>query len=186
MGTPTKKSTSSRDTVIIAGALVIVVAGYFLFRDRQEPPQPPKQASAGMNAPHGMSGDMGGGFLDQLPSDYEGLVQSGHQFMDQNNFAVAAECYRRALAIDGSDTDVRTDFGACLHGMGLPERALQEFNKVLAEKPNHVIATFNKGIVFMNLNQSDSARVWFQKVVTLDADPQMIQRAKELVTQLGG
>ncbi len=179
------KNTTRRDAAIIGGTLVVIVAGYFLFRERQEPPQPPQQASL---SPHGgMSEGMGGSdFLNELPTDYDGLVQVGHQYMDNNNFAVAAECYRRALAIDGSSTDVRTDFGACLHGMGLPERALQEFDKVLGAEPGHVIATFNKGIVYLGLNQNDSARVWFEKVLALDADPQMQDRARELIRQLGG
>ena len=50
--------------------------------------------------------------LTDLPTDYMGLVQAGNENMDQRQFPLAAECYRRALAIDGSSTDVRTDYGA--------------------------------------------------------------------------
>lgn len=170
---------STRDLVIIVSSLVVILVGYFLFKERQEPPQPPQQATM---APHGMGGS---GFLEELPTDYDGLVQTGHQYMDAGDYAVAAECYKRALVIDGSSADVRTDFGACLHGMGLPERALQEFDKVLQGQPSHVVATFNKGVVLLGLNRPDSARVWFQKVLTLDADPQMVQRAEDLIRQIG-
>ncbi|MBD3401977.1 hypothetical protein GF420_03705 [candidate division GN15 bacterium] len=174
----TASKTTARDTIVIVAALAVVTVGYLLFRDRQEPPQPPQQASLGG---HG-SGDMGGeGFLENLPTDYESLVQLGNQQMDARNYAVAAECYRRALAIDGSSLSVRTDFGACLHGMGLPERALEEFDKVLQEDPNHLIATFNKGIVFHNLTQVDSANYWFERVLELDPSQAMADRARELI-----
>ena len=89
--------------------------------------------------------DIPGGF----PSDYEGLVRMGNEAMDAAQYAMAAEAYKRALAIDSSSLAVRTDFGACLHGMGLPQRALEELRKVIAADPAHVIANFNMGVVHM-------------------------------------
>ena len=103
-----------------------------------------------------------------LPTDYDGLVQMGNQTMDQGNYPMAAECYKRALAINGQSTDVRTDYGACLHGMGLADRAIAEFNKVLLEIPNHSVATYNLGIVYYNEKQYDSAKVYWNRYLELE------------------
>jgi Tfp pilus assembly protein PilF len=130
----------------------------------------------------GGSMEIPGGF----PEDYDALVRMGNDAMDKGNFAIAAEAYRRALTIDGSSLSVRTDFGACLHGMGLAERALQELRKVITADPAHLIATFNMGIVHFTMNQSDSARQYMERVLTLTPDQAMETRAKEVLSDLNG
>lgn len=169
-----KKSNNTRDIIIIVGVLVVIVVGFFIFKKPAEVAQPP-QSQNNMNT-HPDVGDQGMmNALSQLPTDYNSLIQLGHQTMDEGNYAMAAECYKRALMIDGSDNDIRTDYGACLHGMGLPQRALAEFRQVLAEVPNHTIATFNAGIVFYTLDQKDSAKVYWEKALTLSPNPDLKQ-----------
>ena len=169
---------TGRDAAIIVGALAIITVGYFLLRERQERPQP-QAAPMSMN----QSG-MPGSNMPGMPTDYDGLVQAGNEYMDAGNYAVAAESYRRALDIDGSSTMVRTDFGACLHGMGLPERAIDEFRKVITQDPSHQFASFNMGIVFMGMNQPDSSRKYFEYCLDLNPSPEMAERARQLIKDL--
>jgi len=179
-----------RDILIVAGVLVLVTAGYLIFARPGQPPAPPQsQAQAQMQGqmpgqiaddPHAGT-DMAGAMANmQLPTDYNSLVQLGNQTMDSMNFPVAAECYRRALEIDSTSPEVRIDFGACLHSMGLPERALEEFRKVL----NMVL--FNLGIVFSDLGPVDSAKVYFNKYLTAAPNGRAADRARELLKQIGG
>jgi cytochrome c-type biogenesis protein CcmH/NrfG len=178
-----------RDILIIAGVLVVVTVGYLIFGGNSQPPAPPQQAQQQSMAGDPHSGtDMSGAMdaLKDLPTDYDGLVQVGNKMMDNGNFAVAAECYRRALTIDSSSMDVRTDYGACLHGMGLPQRALEEFKKVLKTDPHHEIVKFNLGVVYSDLGQPDSARYYWQAYVAASPDGPAAQRARELLKQIGG
>jgi Tfp pilus assembly protein PilF len=175
-----KTKTTGRDALILLGALAVIIVGYFVFRERNEPPQAPSHAG---QATEGMG--QAGMTLENLPADYGSLVKLGNQQMDGGNYALAAESYRRALELDGSSVSVRTDFGACLHGMGLPDRALEEFRKVLAADPAHIVATFNMGIVFFNQNKTDSAKVYFNKVIAQAPGDQMALRAQELLDQIG-
>ena len=180
-------NTTARDTIIIVGALVIITLGYFIFRDRQEPPQP--QGHVHTEESQGMQGQMQAqtqSILNNLPTEYEPLVQTGNRFMDQGNYSIAAEAYRRALAINPNSTSVRTDYGACLSGMGLPERALEEFQTVLEQEPTHPIATFNMGIVYLNMENADSARTYFEKTLALNPSAQIQQQAQRLIQQLDG
>ncbi|MEW6049459.1 MAG: tetratricopeptide repeat protein [Candidatus Zixiibacteriota bacterium] len=181
------KSTGMRDLIIIVAALAIVAVGYFVFKDQPEPPakpaEMPQAQAGGVSNPHqGMSMAM----LDSLPQDFNTLVGMGNQFMDEGNYPIAAECYKRALAIDSTKPDVRVDYGACLHGMGLAERAVDEFRKALIYKPDHGIAHFNLGIVFRELNQNDSARIYWNKYLKIDPNGQAAEAARKFLKELGG
>lgn len=175
--------------MIVAGALVVVAVGYFLFRQPAPKPEPPmEQGQSGAQHPpvtdeSGRSVDMP--MLANLPTDYPGLVQAGNDNMDHKNFPLAAECYRRALAIDGSSTDVRTDYGACLHGMGLPQRAIDEFRKVLVQDPTHSICNFNLGVVFNEIQQKDSARYYWKKYLEMEPQGSAAEAARNLLKELG-
>jgi Tfp pilus assembly protein PilF len=106
--------------------------------------------------------------------------------MDQRNFPLAAECYKRALAIDGTSLDVRVDYGACLHGMDLPLRAKDEFQMVLAENPLHAVANFNLGITYYTLNQIDSAQIYWKKYLAIDPNGNAAATARQLLQETGG
>ncbi len=181
-----------RDTAIIAGAIILIAVGYFIFMSPETPPQPPQtQMNSASSMPPGHP-DVNGmdstamRVLNSLPQDYNSLVEAGHNNMDAGNYPVAAECYRRALAIDGSSLDLRTDYGACLHFMGLTDRAMEQFRKVLSQNPNHGIANFNMGIVFYSLNQNDSARYYWNKYLKLDPKGTAADKAHELLKEIGG
>jgi cytochrome c-type biogenesis protein CcmH/NrfG len=193
----TGKSTGLRDTLIIVAALVLAGATYFTLGQRVPKPEAPvpsaQPADQGLPVQHPpVSGqatpDMGGTDMSQLknlPSDYAGLVDAGNHNMDNGDFPMAAECYRRALAIDGSSLDVRTDYGACLHGMGLAKRALEEFRTVLAQDQKHTICIFNIGIVYNDLKQTDSARFYWMKYLDLEPNGRAADQAKQLLKEIG-
>ena len=190
----TAKSTGLRDTLIIVAALIAVAAGYFMLRQATPRPEAPPQQTAtqpGSTAQHPPITDQSGQAMDMpmlnnLPTDYTGLVNAGNDHMDHGNYPIAAESYRRALAIDGSSADVRTDYGACLHGMGLPQRAIEEFRKVLAQDNKHTICNFNLGIVFNELKQTDSARYYWKKYLELEPNGKASDAARQYLKQIGG
>ena len=180
------KSTAMRDNIIIIGVIVVVAVAFIIIKspsesEHQHVQQQQMQGSVDPDNPHGEGGVMGN--IPNMPQDYAGLVQMGNSTMDQGNYAMAAECYKRALLIK-DDTDVRTDFGACLHGMGLEERALEEFRKVLVSNSGHGIANFNMGIVFYGLDKKDSAKFYWEKYVQMDPDGSAVGQAREYLKGL--
>ena len=173
------RSNWRRDSLIMVALAVIITVAYFGFRKGPEPP--PAQNAPAMAGHENMPAEM----LEDLPTDYASLVQMGNQFMDQGNYPMAAELYRRALAIDGSSADVRSDFGSCLHAMGLPLRALEEFRKIISENPDHVVVYFNLGIVFQGLGEVDSATYYWEKYVQLDPQGQPAEAARQYLKDMG-
>ena len=168
-----------KENLIIIIVLVLFGAGFLIFKN-------PGQAQK--EDPHRNVGSMSDAMnqLNNLPDDYESLVKMGNDFMDDRNYPVAAECYRRALAIDGSSNNVRTDFGACLHGMGLPQRALQEFRTVYEEQPEHPVVNFNLGIVFHDLGMPDSTRYYWQRYLVLEPEGEVADAVREFLDRPEG
>jgi len=181
--TKNTKNTQLRDILIIAGILALTVVVFLIVTDQPEIPQPQQ---SGMMVPPGHEDGIPESMLADAPKDFNSLVSMGNRYMDEGNYALAAELYRRALEIDGSSPNLRTDFGSCLHGMGLPERALEEFRKVIISHPNHAIANFNTGIVFQALQNADSAKYYWQKYLTLDPNGQAAGAAKQFLQEAGG
>ena len=177
---PTRKGNWKRDGLILAGVAVVVIGGYFILREKPAPPQQ-KAATTTVPGHEDMQSDM----MENFPTEYGPLVESGNQFMDNENFAMAAEAYRRALVIDDTSPDVRSDFASCLHAMGLPKRALDEFRRVLAIDPSHVVCYFNLGVVFHSLGQDDSARVYWEKYLTMDPNGTPAESARKFLNELG-
>jgi tetratricopeptide (TPR) repeat protein len=170
-----------RDTVIIGGVLIITLIAYVLFKTPERVPVPDsRRGTVSRTANAGM------GLPDDLPSSYDSLVIAGNRCMDDGNFAMAAESYRRALALDGSSPDVRTDFGACLHALGLSEKAIEEFRTVLSNNPSHSTAHFNLGIVFYQLGRTDSARHYWKEYLRLDPTGRAAEMAEKLLKDLDG
>ncbi len=179
------KTTLKRDILVIVGVMAFVGLAYLAFAKTTPMPLPPSEQSAShgtndsqMDMSHAMT------MLDDIPNDFESLVQNGNNYMDQGNFAVAAELYRRALEIRNVP-DVRVDYGACLHGMGLPIRAIETFKQVIIDQPGHTIATFNLGVVYFDQQQLDSARVYFNKYLELEPNGQAIEQAERFLREMG-
>jgi Tfp pilus assembly protein PilF len=150
-----------RDLSIIAMVLAAMTTLYFLTRESQSG-VPASHADFDSSAkPTAMDKDM--------PQDYNSLVTMANELMDRESYAMAAESYKRALELNGLSPDVRTDYGACLHAMGLPLRALEEFKRVVEEHPEHTIVNFNLGLVYSQMDIKDSARHYWQRFLDLDS-----------------
>ncbi len=163
-----------RTNVIAVGVIAVFSLAYFAFSSPTPAPEPGQQVN---------QGDMHSQVLDNLPNNYEDLVTSGHRYYDNGEYLIAAEIYRRALDIDGSSGDLRTDYGACLSAIGLPDRALDEFRTVLSSEPSHAIAHFNLGLVHYNQKAIDSARFYWQRYLELDPNGQAADAARSYLKE---
>ena len=177
---PKLASSSWKEFLMVAGVVVAISIGYFVFSTSQKVPQPAGQIPVG----HEDMDPMGAG-MPKLPEDFEGLVATGNEYMNQNNYPIAAECYKRALAIDDSSPDIRSDFASCLYGMGLSDRALEEFRSIKEDNPLHAVTLFNLGVVFMGQSKPDSAKFYLGKYLELDPDGQAAEQARAYIKELG-
>ncbi len=169
------------DWAWILGAMTVVMVAFLVFTDPAVIPTP-ENPQPGLDRQAQVPRES----LDNLPTDFAGLARLGHQYYDQRNFAMAAEIYSRALAMEPNAHDVRVDYGAALHAMGLPQRALNEFRTVLAVHPDHPIAIFNSGIVHRDLTANDSAAFYWNRYLELQPSGPAAQQARALLEEIKG
>jgi len=122
--------------------------------------------------------------IAQLPKDFKKLVEMGNHYFDHQQFHDAMVIYKKALEINPSDLDVRTDFAAALNFMGDFVGAKRELEKVLAKSPDHIVATFNLGVVHINTGDNGAARKYWNKYLELDPSSPRAQEVRKLLAEL--
>lgn len=144
--------------LILVGGLVVVAVLFFLFKGIKHEKTGQTQQQNAM--PEGADPAQSPHEITNLPTDFAGLVAMGNSMMDAGGFPMATECYRRALMLDPNAFDVRVDFAICLHSVGMTGRAIEELRQVCIQHPEHSLAFFNAGIVFLEAHQPDSAKTY--------------------------
>lgn len=125
--------------------------------------------------------------LERNPKDIAALVALGNMEFDARKFDKADGYYRRALALDPGNPDVRTDDAVALHQSGHDLEALAQLERVLAERPKFPNAVFNRGVVLEAIGRRSDALATFRTYTTLipASDPRQAE-ARAAIKQLGG
>ncbi|MCP4568119.1 MAG: tetratricopeptide repeat protein [FCB group bacterium] len=168
------------DHFIIIVVLVVALAALLVYQSTSkdqavtgDPHQPPAD-------PMGYENNMAD-FVNSLPTDYKALVSMGNALMDQSNFAMAVECYERAVEQQPGNPDVLTDLGACWHALGNDAKAIAAFGQALEYDPKHSVAKFNMGIVYLNRGDSALARHWWGKLLEENPPAELRERIQSIM-----
>jgi hypothetical protein len=121
------------------------------------------------------------------PKDIAAIVTLGNLEFDAQKFDKADSYYSRALALDPTNPDVRTDDAVALHGNGDDLDALAQLDRVLRERPDFPTATFDRGIVLQAMGRRSDARDAFHHYLKIAGknDPHAADARAALAT-LGG
>ncbi|MFW6163063.1 MAG: tetratricopeptide repeat protein [Planctomycetota bacterium] len=84
--------------------------------------------------------------VQQHPDDLQAALSLGHLYYDTDRPHRAVPLYRAVLE-HHDDPAVRTDLGTCYKRMGLLDKARAEYERVLADHPKHLQATYNLAVV---------------------------------------
>jgi len=121
------------------------------------------------------------------PKDLAALVQLGNMEFDAQKFDKATDFYARALAIDPTNPDVRTDYATALHQNGHDVEALGELNTVLKQRHDFPTALFNRGVVLQAIGRRTDAVADFRRYLQIaKPDDTRAAAARSALTQLGG
>jgi lipoprotein NlpI len=127
------------------------------------------------------------GRLARNPKDLAALVQLGNMEFDAQKFDKAADLYRRALALDPTNPDVRTDYATALHQSGHDLDALKDLNVVLEQRPDFPTALFNRGIVLQAIGRRTDATADFKHFLkVVGPNNPRAADARAALQQLGG
>jgi len=192
--TPKGKRPAKKDAIpgiawllLIVGLAVGGMVGYALHSavgPRAEEggmPQGPADIMAGaqnppadQGAPTQMPGpvmQMVKGYKDALqknPKDLDALVGLANLEFDSQQWQHAIDYYSRALAIDGTNADVRVDRAIAYHSTGQNDLAKKELLRVTREKPEHKNAWLNLGVVNRELGDKQGAIEAWERYLRMD------------------
>lgn len=122
--------------------------------------------------------------LQTNPKDLEILIALGNVNYDMGKWRNAVESYLKALAIDSTNVDVRTDLGTCYKQMGLPDLAEREFKKGIEINPKHSKAHYNLGVVYYEKGDMKEALAEWEKNFALEQDPYFKDVTRKNIDQL--
>jgi tetratricopeptide (TPR) repeat protein len=74
----------------------------------------------------------------------EDPLQRGNRLYDEKKWAEARDSYLLHLKTNPQDSSARSDLGVCYKELGAPEKALEEFDRILTADPGHWQALYNK------------------------------------------
>jgi tetratricopeptide (TPR) repeat protein len=122
--------------------------------------------------------------LETNPKDLEIIIALGNVNYDMGEWKDAVESYLKALAIDSTNVDVRTDMGTAYKQMGLIDLAEREFKKGIAINPKHAKAHYNLGVVYYGQGKLKETLTEWEKNYDLETDVQFKEVAKVNIEQL--
>jgi cytochrome c-type biogenesis protein CcmH/NrfG len=108
------------------------------------------------------------------------LLQDAHRSSEAMGY------YARGLVLDPSNITARIDYSLCLYEAGKVKEAFDQNRRVLRKEPSNPQALYNLGALYANSGRSDSARVYWGKLLTTHAGHELATKARENLRQLPG
>ncbi len=122
--------------------------------------------------------------VQQHPNDEGMNLALANLEYDGENYAAAAERYRKVLALDSANPDVRVNLGTCLYYERQPAAAIAAFKEALAGHPRFVKAYVNMGIVYSSLGRQGKALDAWRRALELTHDPVLKGKIQDLLDSL--
>ncbi len=125
------------------------------------------------------------GRLERNPRDLAALVSIADLYFDAGKFEQAIPYYRRALALDPTNPDTRTDYATALHGDNRDLESLAQLQHVLASDANFPEALFDEGIVANSIGRRTMAIAAFRRFLKVAPKDQHAGDARAALQNLG-
>jgi tetratricopeptide (TPR) repeat protein len=122
--------------------------------------------------------------LKANPSDLAALVTLSDMYFDAGKFDQAIGYYTRALALDPTNPDVRTDYATALHQTGHDIEALKQLDLVLADRPKFLQAMYNRAVVLRAIGRRTDAIAAFKAFIAAAPNDPRDSDAKTNISEL--
>ena len=123
--------------------------------------------------------------VQNSPQDLRALVALGNLYFDANQYPKAINVYRRALAVDPNNPDVRTDLGIMYRALNDYDGAIREFREAARLDPTHKNSRFNLGVVLQHDKKDmDGAITAWEEFLGVEPSGERAEMARVEVRQL--
>ncbi len=118
------------------------------------------------------------------PADSRTAFELARLLQDGHNTQEAIQYYEIGLKADARDNGARIDYSLCLYQLGREEDALKQNRIVLRSDGVNAQALFNIGAIHANRGVSDSAKYYWNKLITAHPGDALAVKAEENIKQL--
>lgn len=115
--------------------------------------------------------------LKENPKDLQTLNALTQLYLSANVPGQAMEYNKQVLDIDAKDKDGRAYKGVLRMLIGMSDGAIEIFDQVLVDDPNHLLSLFYKGLVLLELERFDEAVKAFEAALAADPNNPNLARA---------
>ena len=129
------------------------------------------------------------GEVDPLMRELDALLESpeaydvrGGQALDEGEWALAADYFRRGFALDAGNASLRHRLGTALFQLGDATGAEAEFGEVIRRSPEHTRAHYSLGVLMAASGRLDEATEHFS--TALAYEPGYLQARLQLAAVL--
>ncbi len=120
--------------------------------------------------------------LEEDPKNVAAMTKLGNYYFDKNQYSEAQKYYEMVLTLEPENNDVRTDLAIALFRLGQAKEALKNLNEVIENDPNHLLAHYNRGVVYWKgLGQPEEARKDFETYLELEPQGQLANQARSAI-----
>jgi cytochrome c-type biogenesis protein CcmH/NrfG len=125
--------------------------------------------------------------LKEDPKNVAALTRLGNYYFDKGQYSEAQKYYEMVLTLEPKNNDVRTDMAIALFRSGQAEAALENLDKVIENDPNHLLAHYNRGVVYWKgLGQLEKAKKDFETYLELEPQGQLAEQARAAIRLITG
>lgn len=120
------------------------------------------------------------------PKDLQSIIQLGNLYYDTGDYKNAVTYYEMALAIDPKDYNVMTDMGSAYFALNNLDKALEVFQKVNQEQPDHALAWYNLGVVYKAKGDTANMRFAWERYLALEPTGEQADKVRQELAGSGG
>jgi tetratricopeptide (TPR) repeat protein len=115
---------------------------------------------------------------EEFPKNVNVLVLMGRGYMAIRNTPESLTYYKKALALMPTEPDINFQYGVALENAGHLDHALDRYERVLQQRPNHFYAMRNRVTTLNSLGRTNDAFEAYQQLVEkyagTDLDPDQL------------
>jgi tetratricopeptide (TPR) repeat protein len=122
--------------------------------------------------------------LDKNPNDTTLMTRYANFLFDRQRFPEAIEWFRKAIAIEPTNLDYRTDLATALWSAGQKDQAMAEYRQILQIDPKHMATLHNVVIVYLEDRNVAEAERAIRQIEAIDPSYEGLKPLRQRLSEL--
>ena len=122
--------------------------------------------------------------IEKNPNDITLLTRYANFLFDLGRFSEAVQWFRKGIALQPGNLDVRTDLGTALWNAGQKDAAMTEYQQILKADPKHMATLHNLVIVYFEERDLAKAEQTLKQMEAIDSKYEGLEPLRKRLQEL--